>query len=122
MEDWVKIFKALSDKTRLRIMYLLIQARIELCVCEVMDSLEESQYNISRHLKELKATGLVRERKEGKWVFYSLQEKIKPSYTLILKVISEMPKGEFSSDIKRMRARLSLRRNGKCVVGMGGRR
>lgn len=70
MEEFTKVFKALSDKTRLRIVYLLFNSKTDLCVCEFVDSLEESQYNISRHLKILKNVGLIRERKEGRWVYY----------------------------------------------------
>ncbi|MCW4007198.1 MAG: metalloregulator ArsR/SmtB family transcription factor [Candidatus Bathyarchaeota archaeon] len=65
-----KFFKALADPTRLRILGLL-QAR-EMCVCEVMVALELTQPTASHHLGILENVGLVKKRKEGKWVFYSL--------------------------------------------------
>jgi len=70
MKKTARIFKALSDETRLRVMKLL-QAR-ELCVCELIQVLEMSQPRISRHLSVLKNAGLVDDRREGKWVYYSL--------------------------------------------------
>ena len=51
MEEWVQLFKALADETRLRIVELLTQG--ELCVCDLMDVLEEPQSKISRHLSYL---------------------------------------------------------------------
>jgi len=70
MKKIVNIFKALSDDTRLRVVKLL-QER-ELCVCELMQVLDMSQPRISRHMSVLKNAGLVEDRREGKWVHYSL--------------------------------------------------
>ena len=118
LKNYSDIFKALSDNTRLRIVRLLIQAGKELCVCEIMDSLHESQYNVSRHLRELKIAGLVKERKTGKWVFYSLTEATKEFQKLVLHAVERIPKATFLMDGKRLKARLSLRESGKCVVGL----
>lgn len=71
MNKLASIFKALSDPTRLRIMKVL-ESR-ELCVCELMQVLDMSQPRISRHLGILKSAELVNDRREGKWVFYSLR-------------------------------------------------
>lgn len=65
-----KFFKALSDTTRLRILGLLTVR--EMCVCEVMVALDLTQPTASHHLRILENVGLVMDRKEGKWVFYSL--------------------------------------------------
>jgi DNA-binding transcriptional ArsR family regulator len=67
-----KVFKALADENRLRILSLLT-AR-EMCVCEVMVALDLTQPTASHHLRILENVGLVKDRKEGKWVFYSLSE------------------------------------------------
>ncbi|MFQ5835459.1 MAG: ArsR/SmtB family transcription factor [bacterium] len=75
MEGYTEIFKALSDETRLRIVHLLIAAGKELCCCEITDSLEESQYNISRHLKILKNAALIKDRKEGRWVYFNIANR-----------------------------------------------
>ena len=68
-----KLFKALGDKTRLRMIYLLRTK--ELCVCEIMAALDLTQPTASHHLGILENAGIVKDRKEGKWVFYSIAEK-----------------------------------------------
>ncbi|MGB9915067.1 MAG: ArsR/SmtB family transcription factor [Candidatus Bathyarchaeales archaeon] len=67
-----KFFKALADPTRLRILGLLSVR--EMCVCEVMVALELTQPTASHHLGILENAGLVKKRKEGKWVFYRLAD------------------------------------------------
>ena len=64
-----RIFKALGDDTRLRMLYLL-KAR-ELCVCEIMAALCLTQPTASHHLNILENAGVIKERKDGRWVFYS---------------------------------------------------
>src|SRR4030042_186913 len=63
-----RVFKAISDPKRLRIMGLL-DVR-DMCVCELMVALDMSQPNLSHHLKILEAEGFVEKRKEGKWTFF----------------------------------------------------
>jgi ArsR family transcriptional regulator len=65
-----KVFKALADAIRLRILGLLSSR--EMCVCEVMVALDLTQPTASHHLRILENVGLVKDRKEGKWVFYSI--------------------------------------------------
>lgn len=67
-----KFFKALADPTRLRMLGLLVVR--EMCVCEVMAALDLTQPTASHHLRILENIGLVVDRKEGKWVFYSLKD------------------------------------------------
>lgn len=67
-----EFFKALADETRLRILRLL-EVR-EMCVCEVMVALDLTQPTASHHLGILENVGLVKDRKEGKWVFYSISD------------------------------------------------
>jgi len=73
MKSAVGLFKALSDDTRLRILNLLFEG--ELCVCELMDALQMSQSRVSHQLSILKASGLVLDRREGKWMIYALKER-----------------------------------------------
>lgn len=63
-------FRALSDETRLGIVAIL--SRGERCVCELMDDLDVPQSLLSFHLKVLKDAGLVTDRREGRWSYYSL--------------------------------------------------
>jgi ArsR family transcriptional regulator len=72
VEKKSKVFKALADENRLRILSLL--ATREMCVCEVMVALDLTQPTASHHLRILENVGLVKDRKEGKWVFYSLSD------------------------------------------------
>jgi DNA-binding transcriptional ArsR family regulator len=65
-----KVFKAFADAIRLRILGLLSSR--EMCVCEVMVALDLTQPTASHHLRILENVGLVKDRKEGKWVFYSI--------------------------------------------------
>lgn len=67
-----RFFRALGDETRLRILNLL-RAR-EMCVCEIMVALGLTQPTASHHLNLLEHAGLVKHRKEGKWVFYSITD------------------------------------------------
>lgn len=70
MEKLLDILKALSDETRLRIINILYEK--ELCVCDIMETLQTSQAKTSRHLIYLKNAGLVKDRKHSQWVYYSL--------------------------------------------------
>jgi ArsR family transcriptional regulator len=65
-----KLFRALGDETRLRIVALLSHG--ELCVCHVERALDLSQPNVSRQLGILKAAGVVDSRRDGTWVYYRL--------------------------------------------------
>ena len=73
MRNLVKVFKALSDETRIRLLKLLRQR--ELCVCELMQTLNMTQSRVSRNLGILKDAGLVKDRRDGLWVYYSLDEE-----------------------------------------------
>lgn len=62
--------KALAEPNRLKILEMLTSE--ELCVCEIIDRLHLSQPAVSHHLKILRQANVIDDRKEGKWVFYSL--------------------------------------------------
>ena len=66
-----ELFKQLADVTRLRSLVLL-QSEGELCVCELIHAMGDSQPKISRHLAHLRKSGLVVDRKDGVWVHYRL--------------------------------------------------
>jgi ArsR family transcriptional regulator len=65
-----RLFHALSDETRLGVLEMLRDG--ERCVCELQDELDAAQSRLSFHLKVLREAGLVRDRKEGRWSYYSL--------------------------------------------------
>ena len=70
IEDKIEIFKALSDKNRLLILDMLSCG--DLCACDIMEGLNLTQPTISHHMKVLQKCKLVEGKKEGKWVFYSI--------------------------------------------------
>jgi ArsR family transcriptional regulator len=66
-------FHALSDETRLAIVEQLLGG--ERCVCELTDELDAAQSRLSFHLRTLKDAGLVSDRREGRWVYYTLRRE-----------------------------------------------
>jgi len=78
MRDFVKLFKALSDETRIRILKVLLER--ECCVCEVMQALDITQSRASRNLGILEDAGFVKSRRDGLWIVYSIDERRMNSY------------------------------------------
>ena len=70
--DLAELFKVFGDSTRIKILYLLFEA--EMCVCDIAQLLGMSQSAISHQLQVLKKSKLVKYRREGKTVFYSLAD------------------------------------------------
>jgi ArsR family transcriptional regulator len=66
-----RLFHALSDETRVAVLQLLGDG--ELCVCDLQAALDMAQSRLSFHLKVLKDAGLVRDRKDGRWSYYTLE-------------------------------------------------
>lgn len=95
-----ELFHALSDETRVSIVEMLQGG--ERCVCELQDALDAAQSRLSFHLKVLKDAGLVIDRKEGRWVHYSLN----------LHAFSEIE--EAIAGLKPSRRALSVRRGVAC--------
>lgn len=102
MQDLVNIFKALSDDIRMRIIKLLEHG--ELCVCDIVAALDTIQPKISFHLKILKDAGLIRDRKQGKWIHYRLDDSDMFKRFLILSVIDKASGEEVSADRERLKA------------------
>lgn len=67
------VFHALSDPTRLELVNRLVAG--EQCVCELTDALKTGQSRLSFHLKVLKESGLILDRREGRWMYYALNEE-----------------------------------------------
>jgi len=73
MRDFARLFKALSDETRIRIVKILLER--ECCVCEVMQALDISQSRASRNLGILEDAGFVKSRRDGPWIVYSVDKQ-----------------------------------------------
>jgi ArsR family transcriptional regulator len=84
-ERATELFHALSDQTRLDIVELLRNG--ERCVCELTDSLDAAQSRLSFHLRVLKDAGIVRDRKNGRWVHYELEPE---AFEEIESLVSQM--------------------------------
>jgi ArsR family transcriptional regulator len=113
------IFQALCDRTRLRIVRLLSTTQEEACLCELVDSLLEPQYKLSRHLKVLRQVGLLTAEKEGRWVYHRLVSEPK-HLGAMSKLIASLPDDEaiYKEDAQRFNERLCHRENGRCRVGV----
>jgi ArsR family transcriptional regulator len=117
MTNPVEIFKALGDETRLRLVNLLLQTDDNLCVCEMVDALELPQYQISKHLTILKNAGLLLASRKGTWVYYQL-DRDEPFLRDLCKMLSRhLNEPMFSGDAAKVKQRLALREEGRCVVG-----
>ncbi len=121
MKELVSVFKALSDETRLRIVKLLENG--ELCVCHIVAAVGMSQSRISFHLKILKGAGLVRDRREGKWMHYRLNESDLLNRLLFLSVAERVREEAIAEDRQRLEAIFAARPEdfGGRVVGCCGR-
>jgi len=82
MEQFAENLKSLSDPTRLRILALLDYG--ELCVCDLMESLQLPQSRVSRHTSFLRKGGWVNARRKGKWVYYSLAAQEEAMFAEVL--------------------------------------
>ena len=104
MKDLIKACKALSDETRLRILYLLFER--ECCVCEVMQALEISQTRASRNLSMLHDAGFLTLRKEAVWSLYSIEKERMADYLNLLAEATVTKLGtsdQTRKDIQRLR-------------------
>ena len=113
MQRPLMIFKALSDETRLRILKLLENG--ELCVCDITDVLNMSQPNISFHLGMLKEAGLIKDRRNGRWMHYSLDESDIFIRFLLLGVLERFEDKSTEDAKKRLISLLSAKEEGRIV-------
>lgn len=100
MEELTAIFKALSDGTRLRIVKLLEKG--ELCVCDIVAALDMVQPKVSFHLSALKEADLIKDRKQGKWIRYSLNEADLFRRMLLVSVCEKVDGTMLNEDRKRL--------------------
>ena len=98
-----RLFRALGDETRLRIVALLSNG--ELCVCHLENALDLNQSNASRQLGILKAAGIVDSRREGTWVYYSIAPQEHELVAAALEVLTKSfsAKRAMRSDLVKLR-------------------
>src|ERR671921_1720758 len=85
----IQLFHALSDETRLSILERLRFG--ERCVCELTDSLDAAQSRLSFHLKVLKDAGLVTDRREGRWMYYTLNQDALSEVAELVEALASTP-------------------------------
>jgi ArsR family transcriptional regulator len=105
MRNFVKLFKALSDETRIRILKVLLER--ECCVCEVMQALDISQSRASRNLGILEDAGFIKSRRDGLWIVYSIDGQKMNSYAAPL---TELLRGSLVNEETILQDRERLRR------------
>ena len=91
----VSLFHALSDETRLTLLDQLKDG--EKCVCELTDAMKTGQSRLSFHLKVLKDAGLLRDRREGRWTYYSLNAEAIDELEDVLESLKDAAKSVVSS-------------------------
>jgi ArsR family transcriptional regulator len=104
MQDLIKAMKALSNETRFRILNVLLER--ECCVCEVMQALDISQSRASRNLGIIYDAGFLKVRRDGTWMFYSVDWETVNYYTTSLaKLLKDFPlnDGLLAKDRERLR-------------------
>ncbi len=110
MQELSTIFKALSDETRLRIVKILEKG--ELCVCDIVAALDIVQPKASFHLGVLKEAGLIKDRKQGKWIHYSLNESDLFKRMLMVSVCEKADGKMTGDDQKRLERFLKSKKSG----------
>ncbi len=100
--DLPRLFAALADRTRLRLLNLM--SGREVCVCYFVEILKQSQPKISRHLAYLRNAGIVSARREGKWMHYSIERPVDAGAAAILDAALASFKAdrEMQSDLSRL--------------------
>jgi ArsR family transcriptional regulator len=113
------IFQALSDPLRIRVIRLLTTTDEEACLCELVDSLLEPEYKLSRHIKILKSSGLLTARKDGRWVYHRLVNGVPYLESLYetINLLSDAD-GFFKKDLSNFKKRMRIREDGRCQVGI----
>ncbi len=114
MRDLVKVYKVLSDESRLRVLNLLLER--ECCVCEVMQTLEISQSKASRILSTLYDVGFLKLRKDGLWSLYSFDRDGMDAHLKdILEATSRAFEGNKQMKMDRERLKMAERVDPGCV-------
>ena len=100
-----QFFKLLSDETRVRSVMLIVREQC-LCVGELTVALQESQPKVSRHLAQLRSSGLLVDVRQGQWVFYRLASDLPGWMRKLIDdlVASNCLKTEYQQDLERLHA------------------
>jgi ArsR family transcriptional regulator len=120
MEDLLGVFKALSEETRLRILKLLEHG--ELCVCDIVAALDMVQPKVSFHLNALKEAGFLKDRKQGRWTHYRIDDSDFFRRFLLLSVLERIPQEAGVEDRNRLEDFLRGKTSRDNVVTLPGKK
>lgn len=101
MRNVLNIYKALSEEIRLRILKLLEHG--ELCVCDIVTALDMIQPKVSFHLGVLKEAGLLRDRRQGKWIHYRIDDSDIFRRFVLLSTLERISEESVKDDVKRLK-------------------
>jgi len=119
MRDFVKLFKALSDETRLRMLHILLER--ECCVCEVMQALDISQTRASRNLAALYEAGFLKLRRDGFWSLYSIDmDDTNELIANLIQAVAKAMEGNKVIEQDRERLKKATRVGPSCAEKMRG--
>ena len=109
-----RMYKALSEETRLKIITLLID-RDELCVCDLMDVLQLPQSTVSRHLAYLRDSGLVVDTRKGVWMYYRIKTEDKLAVNLLENLKELLKDNQGAAEVrKQLMEHLAAKSNNAC--------
>jgi len=114
VDQWADLFRVLANEDRLRIFYLIIHCKQQLCVCEIVDALGLPQYQVSKHLRLLRQAGLIQGEHQGRWSYYGVSpmERVEWVARFLEQAITP---DTFAKELANLKQRLALRRDGRCV-------
>jgi ArsR family transcriptional regulator len=119
LQNLLNVFKALSEETRLRIIKLLEHG--ELCVCDIVAALDMIQPKVSFHLAVLKEAGLIKDRKQGKWVHYKIDDSDMFRRFLLLSTLERISSEIVAEDTERLEKFLKIKHQKSNVVSLQDR-
>ena len=108
-ESYTETLKALSDQTRLKIIWLLCNIDSKICSSEIAAVLGETAYNISRHIKILRQAGLIYEKKEGVRIYYYFDFADTAFERAVHDMVMQIPPDLMQEEIRRCRRCLAER-------------
>ena len=97
------VFKCLADATRIRLIFFILREG-ELCVCELIHALDDSQPKISRHLAQLRSCALLVDRRQGQWIYYRLNPQLPQWVSTVLETTLQANQAWLQSDAQRLAA------------------
>jgi len=116
MRKYADILKILGDPKRLKLFTILVKSGERFYVCELADAIEDTHYNTSRNLNELRKVGLVEEQKIGRGVMYFIPELTDPFIKALIDLVKGIPDELISREVALLRKRGSFRgENQRCI-------